>query len=79
MKSKQKASLCVTVPRLLSWLEVFLGILAGEGHKRKTWDGDQEEALRSVDLYNKLIRGSLYFYRKKKDGLMWIDPRSPWK
>lgn len=78
MKAKQKASLCVTVPQLLSWLEVFLGSLAGEGHKRKTWDGDQEEALRSVDLHNRLIRESLYFYRKK-DGLMWIDHRSPWK
>lgn len=56
----------ITAPQLLSWLEVFLGILAGESPKRKMWDGDQEEALRSVDLYHGLIRGSLYFYRKKR-------------
>lgn len=50
----------------LSWLEVFLGTLAGEGPKTKAWNGDREEALRSVDLYHELISGSLDFYRVKQ-------------
>lgn len=56
----------ITATQLLSWLEVFLGILGGEGPKRETWNGDQEEALRSVDLYHELISGSLDFYRGKQ-------------
>lgn len=56
----------ITTHQLPSWLEVFLGIPAGEGPKRKTWGGDQEQALRSVELYHWLIRESLYFYMEKR-------------